>query len=300
MTEFVEPRLGAGPCPSEILKQKALRSLGDLPLFPTVLNRLMASLAGEDVSFARIGDLVEKDTVLAGNLLQMVNSALYARRGTVNSVRHALSLLGIDKVRNAVLGMSLTRMWNLVKMPPSWSMTRFNLHSSATAILSDLLAQRLPVEYPEGAFAAGLLHDLGRLLIALSLPAEHERILALNENGARLRVDCEIEVLGFTHAELSAEALAAWNLPAPICEAAHYHHQIESEEGDGSGEIPLFRIVRAANNYVNSMGVSIRADHSLDCADPTMIASLGLDADQGIELLAEFKAEQEATAMFFR
>ena len=116
---------------SGLLRARAIRCLGELPPFSPILNRLLASLAKEDVSFNKLGDLIEKDPVMAGNLLHLVNSALYARRGSINSVRHALSLLGINKLRNAVLGMSITRMWNQVRTPPSWSMARFNMHSSA-------------------------------------------------------------------------------------------------------------------------------------------------------------------------
>ena len=76
-----------------LLKDRAIRSLRELPPFSPILNRLLASLAQEDVSFMKLGDLIEKDPVLAGNLLHLVNSALYARRGSINSVRHALSLL---------------------------------------------------------------------------------------------------------------------------------------------------------------------------------------------------------------
>jgi len=158
------------PAPPNPLKIKALLALDDLPPFSPIMNRLLASLAAEDVSFIKLADLIEKDTVIAGNLLHVVNSALYARRSTINSVRHALSVMGVAKLRNIVLGMSVASMWNHTKVPAAWSMRRFDMHSAAVAILSDLLAQHLPVTYPEGAFVAGLFHDLGRLLIVLILP----------------------------------------------------------------------------------------------------------------------------------
>ena len=91
-------------------REKALRSIGNLPPFSPVLNKLLASLAQDNVSFSTVGELIEKDTVMAGSVLHLVNSALYGRRGTINSVRHAVALLGIDKLRNAVLGMSITRL----------------------------------------------------------------------------------------------------------------------------------------------------------------------------------------------
>ncbi len=186
----------ATPAPAN-LKEKALRSLSALPPFSPILSRLLATLAAEDVSFAALGDLIEKDTVVAANVLHLVNSALYARRGTISSVRHAISLLGVNKLRNAVLGMSIARVWNRVKMPANWSMMRFNMHSAAVAILSDLLAQRVQVEYPEGAFVAGLLHDSGRLLIAMALPQEHVRIIERYSTGGLTMIECEREVLGF-------------------------------------------------------------------------------------------------------
>src|SRR5579863_686089 len=196
--------------------ERALRSLGSLPPFSPILTRLMASLAEEDVSFSALGDLIEKDAVVAANILHLVNSALYARVGTISSVRHAISLLGTTKLRNAVLGMSIARVWNRVRMPATWSMARFNMHSAAVAVLSDLLAQRVPVEYPEGAFVAGLMHDVGRLLIALALPEEYDQIVQMYAKGGCTFTECETQVLGFTHPELSAEAMEFWKLPEQI------------------------------------------------------------------------------------
>jgi HD-like signal output (HDOD) protein len=292
---LTEPGVDSAP-----LRARALRCLGELPPFSPILNRLLASLAKEDVSFNKLGDLIEKDPVMAGNLLHLVNSALYARRGSINSVRHALSLLGINKLRNAVLGMSITRMWNQVRTPPTWSMARFNMHSSAVAILSDLLSQRLSVDYAEGAFVAGLLHDVGRMLIALGLAEEYSHILTLHESQGKPLLECETELIGLTHPELSAEALAHWNLPAPIQNGVRFHHSPELDRSPiGPGEVRLSRVIDAANQYVNSLGVSI-FKKCAEIADATLIESLGLTADQLEVILADFKTEYEAMSAFFR
>jgi len=279
-------------------KQRALRSLGSLPPFSPILNRLLASLANEEVSFSKLGDLIEKDTVVAGNLLHLVNSALYARRGTVNSVRHAVSLLGINKLRNAVLGMSIARMWNQTRTPPHWSMARFNVHSVATAQLADLLAQKVPVSYPEGAFIAGLLHDVGRLLIALGLPEEYPRIVERVHIRDCSYADAERDLLGFTHAELSAEVLVSWNLPTPIQEAVRDHH-LNATMPVG-GELPLAFLVSAADRYVNSTGASIMPPHGAPVPDPAALASVGLSADVQRAVLTNYETELAAMAPFFR
>jgi HD-like signal output (HDOD) protein len=274
------------------MRQQALSVLGSLPPFSIILNRLMASLAGEDIGFAKLGDLIEKDTVIAGNLLFLVNSALYARRGTVNSVRHALSLLGIEKVRNTVLSMSIMRVWNLMRMPASWSMARFNIHSSAVAILSDCVVQRVPVNYGEGAFVAGLLHDVGRLLIAMGLPEEHEQLATGGD---------EERVLGFGHAELSAEALAYWNIPEPIQMAVRFHHNPEADNSTVTKkEIRLSRILSVADEYVNSLGMSIMPTTGLkNNGDAAVFSSLGFNEEQTADLLVEFNTERDAMATFF-
>jgi HD-like signal output (HDOD) protein len=278
--------------PEQVRKQKTLQSLGSLPPFSPILTRLLATLAEEDVSFAVLGDLIEKDTVVAANVLHLVNSALFARRGSISSIRRAVSLLGTNKLRNAVLGMSIARVWNRVKMPPGWSMSRFNMHSAAVAVLSDLLAQRVPVEYPEGAFVAGLLHDAGRLLIALALPPEYDRIMEMYAAGGCTLTACEQLMLGFGHPELSAEAIEFWKLPEQIQLAVRDHHS--PPHG-----FPLSRVIDAANQYINSTGESILVRNT-DSADPSQIESLGLDTTDLQQLLVEFRAENEAMAAYFR
>jgi HD-like signal output (HDOD) protein len=271
--------------------------LAGLPPFSPILNRLLATLAGEDASFSKLADLIEKDTVVAGNILHLVNSALYARRGTINSVRHAISLLGVNKLRNSVLGMSVTRMWQQVRPAGSWSMARFNQHSAATAILSDMLAQRLPVNYPEGAFVAGLMHDVGRLLIAVGLPAEHDRIMAHQRERKGTAAESELAILGFAHPELSAQALAVWKLPEPIQIAVRDHHR--PPPAGPSHELPLSCIVAAADRFVHSTGISILAQSGSTKVDPSAIEELGLSADRTERVLNEFEIEFEAMAPFF-
>ena len=143
---------------------RILTSLDKLPPFSAVLTRVLASLADEDVSFGELAGIVETDAVLAGNLLRVVNSPLYGRISTINSVKHAVAILGIIKIRNLVLGLSVSRRWALARVPPMWDAKGFNLHALAVAVMADQIALRTHfVPYPEGAFAAGLLHDVGKL-----------------------------------------------------------------------------------------------------------------------------------------
>jgi HD-like signal output (HDOD) protein len=127
----------------------------------------------------------------------------------------------------------------------------------AAAILSDLLAQGIAVNYAEGAFAAGLFHDLGSLLIALGAPEEYNATAKLYQETGKPPMECELEVLGFTHAELSAEALSIWNLPAPIQTAVRYHTTPALDPSPlEPDQISLSRVLHATDEYVRSVGIS--------------------------------------------
>ena len=201
-------------------------------------------------------------------MLRLVNSALYGRRGNVSSVRAAVSILGLNKLRNFLLGLSVSRLWSRVRTPDNWSMARFNGHAIAVAVLADRLVQKAPIEYPEGAFAAGLLHDLGRLMIATALPDEFQRIHAMRVSSGKPLVQCEYAIIDTSHAELSASALARWNLPAPIQKAVLYHHHPELDpERRPGGVQPLSLALAVANDVANSAGHAI-ADEDAREAPP--------------------------------
>jgi HD-like signal output (HDOD) protein len=279
-------------------REKAMKALGELPPFSPILNRLLADLGRDDVSFSKLSDLIEKDTVIAGNILRVVNSALYGRRGTINSVRNAVSVLGLNKLRNFVLGMSVSRMWTQSAVPKTFSTARFNQHNVATAILADLLAQYRPVHYPEGAFVAGLFHDLGKMLIVIGMRAQADEIQKLYAAGTMRLIECEESVLGLNHADLSAAAVLSWNLPEPIQAAVAHHHRPALAAPKDT--IPLSRAIAAANHYVNNNGRSVDpAISPLDLECPDTLESLGL-GDKTEAVLKQFETEFEAISGFFK
>jgi HD-like signal output (HDOD) protein len=240
--------------------------------------------------------MIEKDTVVAGNLLRVVNSALYGFRGTISSVAHAISILGLDKLRNIVLAMSLARMWHQAAAAKGWAGSTFNLHSAATATLSDLLVQYLPVVYPEGAFVAGLFHDVGKLLVATALPMECETLCSLALQQKSNMEECEMEVLGMTHAELSAAALKHWNLPLPVQSAVRRHHKPERAK---DRRRPLSQVVHFADQCVNRFGMSILPFAGPDAGSPEESLE-ALELGERIpRVLEEFQTELQLIRSFF-
>ena len=284
-------------------RERATKTLGVLPPFSPILNQLLADLGKENVSYAKLSDLIEKDTVIAGNVLRLVNSGLYGRRGVINSVRNAVAVLGLNKLRNTVLGLSVARMWSQLKIAEGFSAKRLNLHSVAVAILADQLAGALPVHYPEGAFLAGLFHDVGKMLIAVGMAEEYGHIQYRYRAVDASYRECENEILGLTHEELSALAVGNWNLPEPIQTAVLFHHRPLSDAplpGGAPNSIPLSHIVAAANHHVNGISITLQDQlRPCDLESKVTVDSFNLTPENREAVLRDFDTEFKSIAGFF-
>jgi HD-like signal output (HDOD) protein len=296
-----------------LYKQKLQRVLNSLPPFSPILNRLIASLASEDVRFSDLSTLIEKDTVLSGHVLRLVNSAAMARRSRINSISHAVSVLGIVRLRNFLLSLSIARLWQNTKTVPPWNMAAFNLHGAAVAQVSDLIAQHGACQYPEGAFLAGLLHDYGKLLIAAALPQEFTAIMRkVTQEGVSL-LEAERSVIGFSHPELSGLTLRTWNLPSEIVRAVEFHHDPDQEEASVLEVKPGFllsRIVFTADQVVHHLGIhtfaseareGLPAEASHEFGKSNAQAALEVLGfrDNAAKIVEEFEVEFEAIRSFF-
>lgn len=281
------------------LEDRILRTLNRLPPFSPTLNRLLATLCKEDVSFAKVSDLIEKDAVLAGNILGLVNSSLYGRQDKVNSVRRAVALLGVNKLRNVALGMSITRMWTKVPVPPHWSMAAFNQHAIAVAMLADLISQHTAIDYPEGAFIAGLLHDVGKLVIVIGMPDSYSEIMRLRGELQRPVQESEIRVLGVTHSDISWRVLRAWNLPETIQRAVLFHHSPGLDASDRDHKHPLSWGVSAADQCANVIGATCPGPPPLGMdLSQDFVKTVGVEAEMP-QIMTEFRSDFEAIRSFY-
>jgi HD-like signal output (HDOD) protein len=179
-----------------------------------------------------------------------------------------------------------------LKLPAGWSTKQFNLHAVAVANMSDLIVQNMTVEYAEGAFVAGLLHDVGKLLLAVTCPEEYANVIAESKRESRELYDVEIAQLGFSHAELSQKVLENWKLPIPVQVAARFHHNPDADS-TAPGLTALSRALQLADFTVNSLGITAVADDR-DVTDPApYLQAFGL-GDKCEKMLKSFDQEMEA------
>ena len=270
-------------------RDSAIRAADRLPLLSSVLHRSIRLLGqGDDVSISDLGTVIEEDAVITGSLLAIANSVLYSRNSSVASVRLAIARLGVNKTRNVLLGLTVSKCFNSVRILGTWSLARFNAHSLAVATLSDLLVQTVESGDPEWAFMAGLLHDIGLPLLAVGLPEEFRSITANAANDAEI-IERERDLLGFTHFDLGAELLSRWNCPRMVQEAVWSCETVES-----ANEQPpkLGAIVKTASLLADANGISTFDNGE----DPQRTIELldALNIPSPAEFIEKFKREFSA------
>jgi putative nucleotidyltransferase with HDIG domain len=208
----------ASPTLDERIARKRLLSTEELPTLPNVVRRIL-EITGDPLSSTRqLTHLIERDPALSGNLLKLVNSAYFGFSRRIYQVHDAVVLVGYSTIRGLALGTSVI---TALKSGPNLDARHFWEHSLATAVGTDLVARELAHEKAEMAFIAGLLHDVGVLVMALAMPdrrwppagPEEADPLALEE-----------AAYGMTHPAAGGAISRKWRFPPELTRAIEEHH----------------------------------------------------------------------------
>ena len=239
--------------------QQALKLVGDLPPLSSTVRHLLATLYSpqDDISLTQVALWIEKDTLTAGKVLGLANSAYYGRTEPILSIRHAVTYLGLNAIRNLAASMSMSRYWNKLPTSSEWSASRFNAHSIGVAVLSDMIASTINAEDGRSAFLAGLFHDIGQVGIAALLRDDPFTFKKLSLATYEELEKVETELLGFSHSELSAQIVRSWNLPVAIEEAVRFHEAKIDYDRITSVGVALSDIIHVADCYVDFEGLSV-------------------------------------------
>ena len=293
------PRQKSAPQPGDYRK-KLLGSVETLPPLPTVLNQLLKLMNDANSSSGQISALIETDGVLSGNVLRCVNSAYYGLPSRVSSIRHAVTLLGLEKLRNLALAFSMRRM--LVKPKPSSRKlsSQYSQHALGCAIMTQFLAHYTKSEDVDAAFAAGLFHDVGKLLMINTIPEMFPPLVEHWENSSREFEESERELLGVSHSELSSVVLEKWKLAEVIQTAAAFHHDPDSCPSSSNSGMTLARLVHAADLCVRFYGLEIVSSAKRPPSQPDeAFEQIGL-IDGLPELVERFQAEFQSIRGVFQ
>jgi putative nucleotidyltransferase with HDIG domain len=194
-----------------------------LATLPPLVLKVLSLLKNPNVSLVQVADLIDKDISLSTKILTMANSAIYGFPEPIDSIGRAVNVVGADHLVNLALGVALINHFGAV---PSQlvDMRGFWEHSLACAVLCRLLASAIGDNNKERCFVAGLLHDVGRLVMFRHNPEPSAEAVSQAWEQDRPLLDSEREVWGFDHAQLGGRLLRSWRFPAGLTEAVEFHH----------------------------------------------------------------------------
>jgi putative nucleotidyltransferase with HDIG domain len=224
-------------------------------------------------SMETVTELISHDPVMSAKILQVVNSAFFGRAREVTDTSEAVMVLGSERIRSLILLAGVFSQYDGSKCPgfapePIWS------HSVQVGIYARAIAysETKDARIAEAAFTAGLLHDIGKLILAGNLPDMCAAVRRAQANRKTSQRDAELMIMGVTHAELGACLLATWGLPLTILEAIAWHHEPNKSTEKG---FSLLAAVHAANVFAQAGGAE-----AWNAIDQAFLKKIGL-ADRG-------------------
>jgi putative nucleotidyltransferase with HDIG domain len=259
-----------------ITPEKIAAQLKQMPTIPTTAVKLAKLARDERSSAADFEQAIRPDPALTANLLRIVNSAYFGLRSRAETVRQAVTLLGVKRTSELASAAGFAPI--VPARLPGYEMdaATFWLHCVAVAVLSERLCAELGVARPDLIFTAGLLHDIGKLGMGVFVSQSSEQILGRVRGAGLSFVAAEREVLGTDHTELGAAVATAWSLPEAVVNVARWHHK----PGDApAGDMrTLVDVVHTADALAHALGLGMGAGELAITVDPETETRLGIRA----------------------
>ena len=281
------------PCDARVLKQtlaklfalrdiladkglkKIVSQIESLPSLPSIYNQIMAEMQSEDPSIKKVGDIISTDLSMTAKILQVVNSVFFGLSRKISSPQEAVVLLGLETIKSLVLSVKIFAEFSHKKF--SW----FNIdhlfnHSMSVSNFAKTIirSEKLGSELINYSLMAGLLHDLGKLILATNFQEPYKEVLATARETDQNLWDLEYGAFGTSHAEIGAYLMGLWNLETPIIEAIAFHHNPNNSLSQNMGLLTAVHIGNAIDHNSHS---SNNGNSDLKC-DARYLENLGITA----------------------
>jgi len=275
------------------IDEKALRrkveNLQTLPTIPSVLKQILGVMENPGTSLQEVSEFISNDPVLTIKILKMVNSPIYGFPGRISSVSQGVVLLGLNVVKGLLLGISVFDLMQKA-MIGLWE------HSLGCSSAARVIARRKGIKEFEEVSIAGLLHDLGKVILVIQYPDEYEKLVNEAESKGMLIYDAEREHFGVTHAEIVTWMTEKWSFPKNLVEMIGNHHR----PGTSQYTHMETAIVHLSDILVRARGFGYAGDHLVPAVNQNAWKLLGLTEDDLKEVLKEAEEGMEAAANLFQ
>ncbi len=225
-----------------------LDRIKEIPTLPAVVFELNKYLQDPDTSIKTVCQTIEKDQAITLKILRLVNSAFYGFKSKISDLRNAIVLLGFSAVRNAIVSLSVINSFSSKRMVlMNFDITQFWRHSLAVAVTSKSIAQLSKKESPDNCFVGGLLHDIGKVILAQYFQDLFEQVWTTFQDEHVSFYEAEKRKLPIDHTIIGAHLASKWQLPEGLIDAIRWHHEFQPQSKNAN----FLRNIYLANFIVN-------------------------------------------------
>ena len=271
---------------SAISLDDVVRNLEDLPTLPAVVMELLTAIDQEDVDISVLAKKVSHDSALTAKTLRLANSSLYSLQVKVTTIQQAITFLGFQTTRNLITAAAVTGCFAEGQCQ-GFDDKAFWRHSIASAACCKVIARRLRLNQ-DYAFTAGLLHDIGRLVLASTYPAHYTATMAYRDEHDSYVLDAERAVMGVDHVQAGVALAEHWNFSDTMKMAIAHHH-----DPDAPGAGLLASIVHVANAIVHALDISGEEDELAPAVSPSAWTAMGLNEEAWLHVFRETELQFE-------
>ncbi len=253
------------------------REISDkLPTSSGIIGEVGRVIAEPSSSANDLAEILKRDPTLTARILKISNSAYYGSAGTINSLQRAVVVLGFEKIKQMVFTTTVAQNFFAVEAEDDIDRKGLWLHSVGAGTAAELITQEMRIERPDLAYTVALLHDIGKILLALLFPRRYQKIIAMAyEKRCRIILP-ERKILNVDHAMVGKTLCESWNLPDSISTAILYHHApMELPRGSQN----LAQIVNLADYMARKAGIGDPGDPTVIKPSPAIVSILGTKRD---------------------
>jgi HD-like signal output (HDOD) protein len=216
----------------EDFEKKIKETIEFLPPVPLIMSELTDAINDEKTDMEKVGTIISKDPSMSVNILKIANSAFYRIPNRVATIEHAVRMIGMREVASLCLACSALNALKPSRNIPVIDLTAFWKHSVATGLFARLLSRELNIGLLNNLYLAGLMHDVGKVVIDRFAHEVYKEVLKLTYDEGISVMDAEKRVVGESHDKVGGWLMEKWRLPAAYVHVSAYHHSVnETPEG---------------------------------------------------------------------
>ena len=276
---------------------ETVSNISTIPTLPTVLERITTLLKNPQTSAEEVGRAITKDQALASKVLKLVNSAFYGFPGRISTITHAVVILGFSTIKNIVLTASIFETFKKGRENfAGFDMEKFWIYSIACGAAAQTLAKHIGNQDREECFIAGLIHDIGKIILCQYLPKEFNEITRNVREKNILIFDSERELYNTTHQEIGGIIAKNWNLPANLQQAVCHHHNPTKNQN----HFITISIVHCADILVRALDFGNGGDNKIPSLAEHVWKTLKLNEKNLLPILEEISEEVKKAKIFMQ